>query len=117
MLIGSHQRTRGLNLTVTLDGDILRKVSSTKYLGIYLDQHLTWQAHVDYVLSRVRRKLFAVNRVKPASFNVLQLLHQAYILDYCDAVWSPSNSASTGRLERLHSKFTSSLPSSDNFNL
>ena len=31
MLIGSHQRTRGLNLTLTLDGDILRQVSSTKY--------------------------------------------------------------------------------------
>ena len=32
-------------------------------------------------------------------------------------MWSPSNSAGTHRLERLHSKFTSSLPSSDNFNL
>ena len=85
-----------------------------------MDQHLTWQAHVDYVLSRVRRKLFAVNRVKPASSNVLQLLYRAYILpilDYCDTVRSPSNSAGTRRLERLHSKFTSSLPSSDNFNL
>ena len=120
MLIGSHQRTIGLNLTLTLDGDILRQVSSTKYLGVYLDQHLTWQAHVDYVLSRVRRKLSAVNRVKLASSNVLQLLYQAYILpilDYCDTVWSPSNSAGTRCLERLHSKFTSSLPSSDNFNL
>ena len=33
MLIDSHQRSRGLNLTLTLDGDILRQVSSTKYLG------------------------------------------------------------------------------------
>ena len=32
-------------------------------------------------------------------------------------MWSPSNSAGTRHLERLHSKFTSSLPSSDNFNL
>ena len=79
---------------------------------IWITEHLTWQAHVDYVLSRVRRKLFAVNRVKPASSNVLQLLYQAYILpilDYCDTVWSPSNSAGTRRLEKLHSKFTGQL--------
>ena len=89
MLIGSHQRTNGLNLKITLDGSILKQVCSTKYLGVYLDQHLTWQAHVDYVLSRVRQKLLAINRVKSASSQVLQLLYQAYIvsiLDYCDTV-------------------------------
>ena len=47
-------------------------------------------------LGRVRRKLFAMNRVRPASSRVLQLLYQAYILpvlDYCDTVWLPSNSS------------------------
>ena len=119
MLIGSCQRTGGLNLTIMLDGAILKQVCSTKYLGVYFDRHLTWQVHVDYVLGRVRRKLFAMNRVRPASSRVLQLLYQAYILpvlDYCDTVWLPSNSSSTRRLERLHSKFTSSFHSSDNFN-
>ena len=119
MLIGSRQRTGGLNLTIMLDGAILKQVCSTKYLGVYFDRHRTWQVHVDYVLGRVRRKLFAMNRVRPASSRVLQLLYQAYILpvlDYCDTVWLPSNSSSTRRLERLHSKFTSSFHSSDNFN-
>jgi len=48
------------------------------------------------------------------------LLHQAYsvpIIDYCDIVWSPSNSTDTRCLERLHSKFASSVSSSDNSNL
>ena len=42
------------------------------------------------------------------------MLYQAYILpvlEYCDTVWSPT---SIHRLNRLHSKFTSS---SNNFNL
>ena len=71
---------------------------------MHLDQHLTWQAHVDYVLSRVQRKLFCY---KPASSQVLQLLYQAYILpiiDYCDTAWTPSNSSDTRRLEGLHSR-------------
>jgi len=49
MLVGCRQRTKGLNLTLTLDGTALKQVCSTKYLGVYLYQHLTWQAHVDYV--------------------------------------------------------------------
>ena len=60
-----------------------------------------------------------MNRVKLAS-QVLQLLYQTYIvpiIDYCDTVWSPSNSADTRCLERLHYKFTSSVPSSDYLHL
>jgi len=119
MFIGSHQRVSGLNLTITLDGAALKQVCSTKYLDVYLDQHLTWQVHVNYVFNRVRRKLFAIGQVKTSS-QVLQLLYQAYIvpiIDCCDTVWSPSNSTDTRRLERLHSKFSSSIPSSDSFNL
>ena len=78
-----------------------------------------WQVHVNYVFNRIRRKLFAIGQVETSS-QALQLLHQAYIvpiIDYCDTVWSPSNSNDTRRLERLHSKFTTSIPSSDCFNL
>ena len=45
-----------------------------KYMGVYLYQHLTRQAHVDYVLSRARGKLSAINQVKPVSPRALQLL-------------------------------------------
>ena len=50
---------------------------------------------MDYILSRAQKKLCAVNYVKPTSSGVLRLVHQAHILpvlDYCDTVWSPSNS-------------------------
>ena len=61
MHMGSCQRTKGLNLSLTLDGTLLKQVCSTKYLGAFLDQHLIWQVHVDYVLSWVRGKLSAIN--------------------------------------------------------
>ena len=60
ILIGSHLRTYGLNLTITLDGAILKQV--------FRCIHLTWPAHVDYVLSRVRRKLFCY---KPSKISFL----------------------------------------------
>ena len=44
--------------TITLDGAVLKQVCSSKYSSVYLYQHHTWPVHVDYVLSRVRRKSF-----------------------------------------------------------
>ena len=54
MLIGSRQRSSGKCLHLMLNGDVLRQTSAIKYLGVYIDQHLTWNAHIDYVLNRVR---------------------------------------------------------------
>ena len=52
---------------------------------------------------------------RPVSCKVLCLLYQAYImpiLDYCDVVWSPCSAFYTRHLERVHSRFVSSIPSS-----
>ena len=92
-----------------LNGDVLRQLSSIKYLGVHIDQHLTWSTHIDSVLNKVRGKLYCINRLRPISCKVLRLLYQANrlkpifckvlrllyqayilpILDYCDTVWSP----------------------------
>ena len=100
-------------------------VCTTKNLARYISRSTSHLASsCGYVLRRVRKKLYAVNHVKHTFSRVIQLLYiYRYklilsVLDYCNTVWSPSNSTSTCRLERLHSKFTSSLPSSSiNLNL
>ena len=106
MLIGSRQRVGGKTLRLSLNDSLLRQVPSTKYLGMCIDSHLTWQNHIDYVMKRVRGKFYSINRLNPPSA-VRKLLYQVYILpilDYCDVVWAPTNVRQTKRLERLHSK-------------
>ena len=46
MLIGSRQRVGGKTLCLSLNGSLLKQVSSTKYLGVCIDQYLTWQNHL-----------------------------------------------------------------------
>ena len=78
------------------DNSALKQVSGTKYLGVYFDHHLTWESHINYVLQRVRRKLFLIN-LRPVAPKVLCLLYRAFVLpifDYCDTVWSLSNASS-----------------------
>ena len=67
MLIGSRQRTGGKCLHLMLNGDVLRQVSTTKYiyLGVHIDQHLTWNTHITYMLNinRIRSELYCINRL------------------------------------------------------
>jgi len=98
------------NPKLSLDNVPLKQVSTVWYLGVYIDQHLTWHNHMEYVLRRVRGKLYSLNRLKPLTPTVMKLLYQAHVLpivDYCDVVWVPTNVSHLKRLERLHSHFLS----------
>ena len=54
-------------LCLSLHDSILKQVSFTKYLGVFIDQHLTWRNHIDYVLRRVRGKIYSINCLNPHS--------------------------------------------------
>ena len=45
ILVGSHQKLQNHDLSVTIDGRQLSHVSSIRYLGLYIDEHLSWQRH------------------------------------------------------------------------
>ena len=45
MLLGSWQKLRNCE-SLLLNGKTLTRVTTTRYLGVIIDQHLTWKAHV-----------------------------------------------------------------------
>ena len=41
------------------------KAGMAKFLGIYIDKHLTWSQHIiDYLCTSISKSVFAINRVK-----------------------------------------------------
>ena len=94
ILIGSRQKLRDSDLCVSINGRQLSRVPSRKYLGVYIDEHLTWQKHTQYVYQRVQSRLYCLYRLCPLSDTLLHRLYCAFILpilDYRDIVWSPSS--------------------------
>jgi len=47
---GTRQCIIGKTLNVSLNNVPLKQVSTVLYLGVYIDQHLTWHNHVEYIL-------------------------------------------------------------------
>ena len=118
MLIGSRQKLQSHKVSISIGGKDLMQVASTKYLGVVIDQHLTWQNHINHILKSVRSKVYGLCRLKPLPTSVLVTLYCGYVLpicDYCDTVWSPSTAVLSKSLERIHSRFVNSLSRADTF--
>ena len=43
MLIGTRQRVRADRVNLTVDDRLIEQVSTTKYLGVKIDSHLSWE--------------------------------------------------------------------------
>ena len=94
MLIGTHQKIRDQTLNISLSGMKISPVTTTKYSGLYIDNHLRWDNHIDYVLERVRAKMASIARLQPLTPRVIAMIYKAFVVpsyDYCDTVWQPSS--------------------------
>ena len=91
--------------SIAIDGKALDRVSEYKYLGIVLDASHTWNAHVDYLIGKVRKRLAMLGRIrKNINMYTAGTVYTSFVLptlDYCDTVWSCCGSVNTDKLEKL----------------
>ena len=93
------------SFSIAIDRKALNRVSEYKYLGVVLDASLTWNAHVDYLIGKVRKRLAMLGRFKKYvnmyTANTVYTSFVLPILDHCDTVWSCCGSVNTVKLEKL----------------
>ena len=58
VLIGSRQRIRTFNWHIPV-----KRVSHTKSLGMYIDQHWSWSVHIDNLCKKVASGIGALKRI------------------------------------------------------
>ena len=57
VLFGTGSRLATTNLSVNIHGKELTRVAEYKYLGVILDESLSWNAHVNYLISKVSKRI------------------------------------------------------------
>ena len=98
MIIKPKQKSFDLSdISIILNGEKLQRVGNgnkeeaIKFLGIFIDENLTWKQHISHVKMKVSRTLFAINKVKnvlPSSS--LEMLYYSLIhshLTYGNLAW------------------------------
>ena len=109
MLFGSAQKLANAGpLSVNIRGQQLECVSNFKYLGVTLDQRLTWECHIDKLCPTLYKYAGLFYRIRKfLPIDALKLLYTAVVLpkvDYCDMIWSNSGQTLLLRLDRYQKR-------------
>ena len=92
-------------LSITLDDQPIPDVESTKFLGVYLDNKLTWDMHVDAIYGKltVNRHLLrmAKNMLSPRCLKIIYYAHIQSHLNYGLLIWG--SMISKQKLQKLTS--------------
>ena len=110
MLIGSRHNIN--NLTdkpcISVGGKHLKQVILTESLGVYIDQFLSWDFHIENMGKKISSRIGAISRLKPlvcrdtlkSAYNSLV---QTYF-DYCCEVWDPIGNILSNKLQSLQNR-------------
>ena len=89
VLFGTDARLANVeNFQVTIGHHHLKRVLEYKYLGVVLDENLSWKSHVKYIISKAGKRIGLLGRVRQhLTTNAANLIYRTFILpvmDYCD---------------------------------
>jgi len=77
---------------VIIDAKEIPQVSSVKFLGVYVDQHLTWKTHIEQISRKIAINIGIIKRISYIlSPHILLTLYYTMIypyLSYCNMVWA-----------------------------
>lgn len=117
VVFGTNNRLRKLDsVSILLNGESIERSTSFKYLGVILDDCLSFNDHIDYIKTKVAKRLGLFKRIR--SSITIETANRMYkctvlpILDYCDtsfAVLGVINSELLNRLHRRASKIVVGL--------
>jgi hypothetical protein len=83
---------------ITFDGKLVTKTNLIKFLGLYINDSMTWKTHIDAILPKLSSACFAVRSVKPyVSHQTLKAIYYAYfhaIMSYGVIFWGQSPDSS-----------------------
>ena len=110
MLIGSNSRLRRIDsIVISADGKQLKEAQCFPYLGLIINQNLTWEDHIEHMRNKINKKLGLLRRIKsclPLSARIT--FFNSFVLplfDYGDIIWGDrGNTTLMAELQILHNK-------------
>ena len=92
----------------TVNGSYIKKVEEIKFLGVVIDNGLSWQSHICYIRSKIAKSLGVLSRAKKF-FNKKALLnlYHAYVFPYylyCVEIWGNAKDIYLSPLMKLQKR-------------
>ena len=99
------KRTKSLNTVLSLSNNRLDRVSSYKYLGFILDEHLNYNKHVSEMCNTISHKLYLMSRIRKflttqACINIFKTMVLS-VIEYGDIIYAGTSVGNLDKLDRL----------------
>ena len=100
----TNKRSR-IETQYKIHGETLETVDSTKYLGVNLQENLSWKNHVNQVAKKANNTCsFLYRNLKKCSKETKELAYRSMvrpILEYASPAWDPYTQCNINQLERV----------------
>ena len=95
-------------IRIKLDDTHLAAVSETTFLGVVIDNKLTWKSHIKHISNKISKSI-AILRILRFSFpkHILRMIYMSLIfshVNYCNIIWGSACNSTLEPLFRLQKK-------------
>ena len=86
----------------------VKQVSSTKSLGVHIDQNMNWECHIQNICKKIASALGAIKRIRHLiPFNILIKVYYSLVQPhfyYCGVVWGNCGNGLSEKLQKLQNR-------------
>ena len=115
MVIGSQNKLNNMDsdpvttpYLISIDGFTIKRTKVVKYLGLVVDDALTWSQHIDYISTKIARGVGILKRTrsflpKQSLLTLYQSMTEPYF-NYFSIMWGKCNETLLDRLQTLQNR-------------
>ena len=98
-------KARMLNINLSLNNQILEQVCSYKYLGLILDEHLTYNKHIKEMNKVISHKLYLMSKIRKylteqACIDIFKTMVLS-VIEYCDIIYGGTSQGNLSTIDKL----------------
>ena len=99
------KQSKSIDTLLSLNNNILDRVSSYKYLGFILDEHLNFNKHITELCNLVTHKLYLLSRIRKylttqACITIFKTMVLS-VIEYGDTIYSGTSEGNLNKIDKL----------------
>ena len=101
-------KVRPETISLNINGSVIQERTESKFLGVILDNKLTWHAHIKHISSKISKSV-AILRMLRDTFpkHILKTLYLTLVypyFNYCNLIWGSAYNSTLNPLVILQKK-------------
>ena len=105
MIFGKKSKNCAAQITININGQPIELVKKTKFLGLILDDALSWKPHAIYISKKIAKAIGLISRArKVLSGSTLLQLYYSFMypyIAYCNLAWGSAPNTTLWPIYRL----------------